>query len=191
MKHLAQRIFSAHKALLGAGLAFALAAAVTTAPASAQRLQTNKGGSQWEVGVSKESRSGGASVRIGSQGVSLDLHSRARSSQRGAARIPRGYAGGCYEYRTERTWVAGYNRQVWVEPVYNYHYDNCGVRHQILVQAGYYRNVCVPGRYENRQVKVWVPARRVNLRGRDHRHDSGRYQGSRSPIRSHRVSYRR
>lgn len=181
MKHLAQRLFSARRALLGAGLAFALAAAVTTAPASAQRLSTNKGGTQWEIGFGKETRSGGGAIRVGSQGVSLDLHSHGRRSR---ARIPRGYDGGRYEYRNERTWVPGYDRQVWVEPVYDWHYDNCGNRHQVLVRAGYYRTVCVPGRWENRQVKVWVPARRTQVRD----YDRGRRS---SPIRTHRVSHRR
>lgn len=181
MKHLAHRILSARRSLLGAGFALALAAFATTAPASAQRLSTNKGGTQWEIGIGRETRSGGGAIRVGNQGVSLDLHSHGR---RGDARIPRGYDGGRYEYRNERVWVPGFDQEVWVEPVYEWRYDSCGRRHQVLVCAGYYRTVCVPGRYETRQVKVWVPAPRIEVRGRD----LGRRH---SPIRTHRVTYRR
>ncbi len=194
MKHLAQRLFAARKALLGTGLAFALAAAVTTAPAAAQRLNTNKGGTQWELGVRKESRSGGAELRVGSRGVSLDLHSRNGSSRRSTRRSPitvhPGYDGGRYEYRSERFWVPGYDKEVWVEPVYEWRYDPCGRRTRVLVRSGYYRTVCVPGRYDTRQVKVWVPARRTRIH--DHRRDQGRrYDRSRRSSRTHRVTHRR
>ena len=179
MKHLTQRLLAAKNALLGTGLAFALAAAVTTAPAAAQRLHAEKrSGSQWEIGVGNESRSGSAALTVGSQGVSLNL-------SRGGARVPRGYDGGRYEYRTERTWVPGYNRQVWVEPVYQWRYDSCGARYRVLVRAGYNRTVCVPGRYENRQVKVWVPYRGIDVRGRDY---DRRFQDRGRSNRSHRVT---
>ncbi len=183
MKHLAQRLLAAKNALLGTGLAFALAAAVTTAPAAAQRLQAEKRGSQWEIGVGHSTQAGSATLTAGSQGVSLNLRS---SSRRGNVRTPRGYDGGRYEYRTERTWVPGYNRQVWVEPVYEWRYQPCGNRYRVLVRAGYHRTVCVPGRYENRQVKVWVPAPRIEVRGRDR---GGRFENRRSSSRAHRVTY--
>lgn len=191
MKHLAQRLLAAKRSLLGTALAFGLAAAVTTGPAAAQRLTTQKSSSSnWEISVGKETRSGGAALRVGSQGVSLDVHGH--SSRRPAVSIHPGYSGGRYEYRTQRTWVAGYDRQVWVEPVYDWHYDACGRRTQVLVRSGYYRTVCVPGRYENRQVKVWVPARRtrVHNHGHDRRHDRG-YDNRRRSSRTHRVTHRR
>jgi hypothetical protein len=170
MKHFAQRLLAAKNALLGTGLAFALAAAVTTAPAAAQRLHAEKRGTQWEIGV-------------GSQGVSVNL---ASNSRRGSVRTPRGYDGGRYEYRTQRTWIPGSNRRVWVEPRYQWSYDSCGVRFRSLIRAGYYRTVCSPGRYENRQVKVWVPAPRIEVRGRDR---GGRFENRRSSSRANRVTY--
>lgn len=172
MKHFAQRLLDARNALLGTGLAALLSVAATTAPAAAQRLHADKRGAQWEIGATKSSRSGSAAITVGSRGVSLNL-------QRGNPRVPRGYDGGRYEYRNERTWVPGYNRRVWVEPVYEWRYQDCGPRYRVLVRKGYHRSVSVPGRYENRQVKVWVPARGINVRsgqraGRSHRVTSSR-----------------
>ncbi|MEM8712133.1 MAG: hypothetical protein AAGG01_14380, partial [Planctomycetota bacterium] len=137
MKHLAQRLFS-KTSLLGSSLALALGLMATTAPASAQR----RGGpsqTQWELGVTKDMAGASAALRVGSRGVSLDLRSNRR------ARIPRGYDGGRYEYRNERVWVPGFNKQVWVAPVYEWRYDDCGRRYRVCVQAGYHRTVCVPG----------------------------------------------
>lgn len=183
MKHFAQRLLAAKNALLGTGLAFALAAAVTTAPAAAQRLQAEKHGSQWEIGALKSTKNGSAAITVGSQGVSLNL---ASNSRRGSVRTPRGYDGGRYEYRTQRTWIPGSNRRVWVEPSYQWRYDSCGVRFRSLVRAGYYRTIQSAGRYENRQVKVWVPAPRIEVRGRDR---GGRFEDRRGSGRANRVTY--
>jgi hypothetical protein len=64
---------------------------------------------------------------------------------------------GCYEVRVERVWVDGCERQEWVAPCYETRWDSCGRRVKVLVRAGYWRTVREPGRFENREVRVWRP----------------------------------
>ena len=43
------------------------------------------------------------------------------------------------------------------EPVYETRFDHCGKPIQFCVREGYYQNVCIPARYEDRFVKVFHP----------------------------------
>ena len=64
---------------------------------------------------------------------------------------------GHYETRVERVLVcAERHERVRIEPVYETRYYN-GVPQTVLVNPGGWREVCVPARYENRTVQVWVP----------------------------------
>lgn len=58
-------------------------------------------------------------------------------------------------YRTERYWVPGCHRQVWVPAHYEYRYDpHCGRTIQVLVQAGHYHTVQDPGYWAHRRVRI-------------------------------------
>lgn len=77
------------------------------------------------------------------------------------AQPPRHYAPrrewvpGHYETIGERIWVAAREDRIWVEPLFETHYDPCGRATQVCVRAGYWTTVCVPAHYENRQRQVW------------------------------------
>ena len=64
---------------------------------------------------------------------------------------------GHYEVRCERVWVPGCTRQEWVPARYEWRIDTCGRRFQVLVEPGHWITVTDPGRYEAREVRVWVP----------------------------------
>lgn len=65
--------------------------------------------------------------------------------------------GGHYETRVERVLVCAERcERVRTDPVYETRYYN-GVPQTVCVNAGGWRDVCVPARYENRTVQVWVP----------------------------------
>jgi hypothetical protein len=66
---------------------------------------------------------------------------------------------GRYETRCERVWVPGCERREWVPPRYEWVVEHCGIRRCVLVREGYWRVVQEPGRYETREVRVWVPGR--------------------------------
>lgn len=58
-------------------------------------------------------------------------------------------------YRTERVWVPGCERRVWVPAQYEYRYDRyCRVSVRVLVRAGHYHIVRDPGRWEYRRVRI-------------------------------------
>lgn len=57
----------------------------------------------------------------------------------------------------ERIWVSGGIRRVWVDAVFTTAPDAHGNQVRILVEPGHYRDVKIPGRYEVRERKVWVP----------------------------------
>ena len=90
----------------------------------------------------------------------------------------RSYRRGYYETRCERVWVPGSHERVWVAPRYEWRREPCGRRYQVLVCAGHYTQRQLPGRYETRTVRVWVPARRVEVRPSRHRvtHVGRRYR---------------
>jgi hypothetical protein len=46
-------------------------------------------------------------------------------------------------------------RRVWVAPRYGSRYDNCGRVIRVVVEAGYWKSVTVPARYETRATRVW------------------------------------
>ena len=74
---------------------------------------------------------------------------------------------GHYERRCERVWIPGVTRQVWVEPEFQCITDAWGHTHRIEVRRGYFRTVCEPGRWEDRERYVWVEGRYAE--GRRHR----------------------
>ena len=64
---------------------------------------------------------------------------------------------GAYRTVSRQVWVPGRVDRVWVEPRYEVRLDPCGLEVRVLVCAGYYDTVEVPGRYETRREQEWVP----------------------------------
>ncbi|MEM9801100.1 MAG: hypothetical protein AAGA20_12305 [Planctomycetota bacterium] len=143
------------------GLAALAATLATAEPAAAQRRAV---GDVWEVTASRAGDRGGASVTVGDRGTSF----RASFGQRSR--------GGRYVTRYERVWVPGFQRQVWVPPVYEWRCGPFGNRIRVCVRAGFYRTECVPGRYESRPVQVWVPHRDQSVRRDRVTHVGRRYR---------------
>ncbi|MFO1011088.1 MAG: hypothetical protein U1F29_13570 [Planctomycetota bacterium] len=69
---------------------------------------------------------------------------------------PRVWVPGHYETRCQQVWIPGESRQVFEPAVYEWRYDACGRAYQVCVRAGFWRTECSPGRYETREVQVWV-----------------------------------
>lgn len=102
----------------------------------------------FELVLGKKSKHGSISVRIGG-----DDYGHRRRSDCEPRRV---WVPGHYEVRCERVWVPGACERVWVPPVYQWRHDSCGRAYQVLVCDGYWKTVEHPGRWENREVKVWV-----------------------------------
>ncbi len=64
---------------------------------------------------------------------------------------------GCYTTVAKRVFVPGEKRKVWIEPVYETRYDDCGRPVRVLVCEGYWKVHTTPGRYVTKRVKVWKP----------------------------------
>jgi len=73
------------------------------------------------------------------------------------APTPRLWVPGHYEVVWQKVWVAGVERRVWVEPVFELRYDSCGRAFQFCAAGGHWETVCEPGHYETRDVQVWTP----------------------------------
>jgi len=85
---------------------------------------------------------------------------------------------GYHETRNERVWIPARQERVWIEPRYEWRHDPCGLRVRVLVCAGHYAYRHVPGHFKTRTIRVWVPARRVQVRPTRHRvtHVGHRYR---------------
>ena len=66
---------------------------------------------------------------------------------------------GHYETRLTRVWVPGTIRQEYVPPVYEDRCDYYGRHYRVLVREGYVRYIEIPGRYETREERIWIPGR--------------------------------
>lgn len=80
-------------------------------------------------------------------GVQIGFGDFGRRSSRDAGR---------WETIREKVWVEGYTERVWVQAVYETRYDSCGRAYTVCVQPARWESVCVPGRYEWRERRVWV-----------------------------------
>lgn len=98
----------------------------------------------------------GKHSKHGSIGVTYSTGERGRDRDRSFSPPPRVWTPGHYETRCERVWVAGRDEQVWVPARFEWRHDSCGRAYQVCVNPGYWRNVSGPGRFEERQVRVWV-----------------------------------
>lgn len=103
----------------------------------------------FELLLGKKTKHGSIAVRIGGDRDYGHRHAP-------ACEPPRVWVAGHYEMRCERVWVPGTCERVWVAPVYEWRRDACGRTYQVLVCAGYWRTIENPGRWEDREVKVWV-----------------------------------
>jgi hypothetical protein len=63
---------------------------------------------------------------------------------------------GHYETVREKVWVEGCLERVWIDPAYTWRRDAWGRTYPVCVSAGRYEMVKRPGRYELREVQVWV-----------------------------------
>lgn len=133
----------------------------TAEPASAQRRSA---GDAWTATARSarqaprvERRRGQVDVRRGRQIDARRVQQRARHP-----RDVRGQVHGRYVTRYERVWVPGQCERIWVPARYEWRFDPCGRRFQVLVEAGHFRTVQHPGHYERRAVRVWVPAQRTH-----------------------------
>lgn len=64
---------------------------------------------------------------------------------------------GHYETRCEQVFVPGCTERVWVEPVFELRLGACHTWIRVEVAPGHWRTVQHPGRYETREVRVWIP----------------------------------
>lgn len=75
------------------------------------------------------------------------------------------YSDGHYETRVERVIVAPERvERQWIGAAYETRYIH-GRPQTVLVRDGFYRDVIVPARVEERYVKVWVPCSRPVVTG--------------------------
>ena len=70
---------------------------------------------------------------------------------------PREWTPGHFEARCEKVWIEGSETKVWVEPRFEWRYDNCGRAFQVCIAPGHMQTVCTPGHFEQRDVQVWIP----------------------------------
>ena len=67
-------------------------------------------------------------------------------------------------YTTQRVWVAGCAKRVWVAPRYEYVRRPCGTLVRVCVSNGYYHTVQSPGYYTYKRVPVYRSKSHCNSR---------------------------
>jgi hypothetical protein len=102
-----------------------------------------------DFGIQLHGKKGSIAVHIG------DGHGYAHPAPRPVA-MQHVWVPGHFETVQDRVWVEGRSERVWVEPVYQWHYDACGRATRVCVQQGYFDTVCTPGHYETCARQVWI-----------------------------------
>jgi hypothetical protein len=98
-------------------------------------------------------------ARVGNVGLSIGhTSSRRQGYVTPRCEPPRRWVAGHYETVEHRVWVAETRSRVWCEPVWATRYDSCGRAYRVIVRSGRYDWVTVPGHYEVKTSRVWVPA---------------------------------
>ncbi len=103
---------------------------------------------------------------VGSHGVGVRVSAtpsrgahRYDSHRHGSHRpAPVHHQRGHFQTVTERVWVPGCSRQVWVPAQYGWIVDSCGHRRWGVICAGHYQTVQEPGYWKTVTRRVWVPA---------------------------------
>ena len=85
---------------------------------------------------------------------------RYRRGHRSHSRVVR-WTSGHWESRTVMVWIAATYRTEYVPPAYEDRRGRHGRIHRVLVRAGYNRTICIPGHYEHRVQRFWVPSRPI------------------------------
>jgi hypothetical protein len=101
--------------------------------------------------VTKHGKHGSFEFRIGGG------DERARPPQAPVRPPPSDWIPGHYETVVESVWVEGAEQRVWEPALFEWRRDACGRSFQVCVRAGFWRNVCTPGRFEQRPRQVWCP----------------------------------
>ena len=70
-----------------------------------------------------------------------------------------------YGYTTQRVWVPGCSKRVWVPAQYKYVRRHCGTVVRVCVSHGYYNTVQTAGYYTYKQVRTTSPYKRCNNSG--------------------------
>jgi hypothetical protein len=147
-------------------LLLALSTALLAAPAASQVSQ-RRAPSMGSARIEARSFHGGDRDSRRDRG-----HDRRRGGEVRARQTPRysnahGYTAprrvwvpGHYEWRHQDVWVEGRRHREWVEPRFETRvvFDLFGGCSNVRVQvrAGYWNEVCDPGRYERRRTQVWI-----------------------------------
>jgi hypothetical protein len=137
-------------------VAVAALLAVSAAPASAQGY--------FNVGFGKWGRSSGFGVSFSAPvywGRHYSYPAYYEPYYSYPVAVERTWVPGRWETRTEQVWVQGAERRVWVEPLYETTRDPAGNETRVLLKEGHWRIVRDPGRYETREVQVWIPGRYI------------------------------
>ncbi len=74
------------------------------------------------------------------------------------------YVPGHYEIREERVWIPETWREETVPAVYREVRDYYGRVYRILVKPAEIRRIRIPGRYEIRRTRVWIPPTWIRVR---------------------------
>ena len=119
-----------------------------------------------ELSLSLQKRHGnatiGASLNLGNGACGAQYtYGQGRRNRVNYAAPRRTWVPAGYTYQDQRVWVPASWERVWIDPVYRRELNSCGNVVRVLVRAGYWDKVRVPGRYEVQRVRVYNPGRWV------------------------------
>ena len=98
------------------------------------------------------------SAEPAAQRVAASLHGPSVRVSASYSHAPRRvWVPGHHETRLERVWVPGCSERVWIEPRFELRLGTCNTWIRVEVEPGHWRTYERPGRYELREVRVWVP----------------------------------
>ncbi|MFN0206694.1 MAG: hypothetical protein ACKVS6_10340 [Planctomycetota bacterium] len=148
--------FALHKFFAGKLIASGAAIALLSGAAPAQTLKLDIGKRHGKVQASAHVQVGHVNIAFGNAGGVRGIRESVYGANCYKYQI---YVPGHYVTRYEQVYIPGCWRDVWVDAVYEWRRDACGNYIKVCVRAGYWTKVQDPGRYETREVQVWVPGR--------------------------------
>lgn len=140
-----------------------LSAALLSLLAFAPNVTATPGGSSWSgssswnrYGTNRSSSYTNRTSRTWNRRSPSSWSTSGVRSRYGHTQAPqRVWVPGRWVFETKKHWAPGWSEKVWQPPVFETRFDFCGNSYQVQINAGFYRTVHHPGRWEYRKQKVW------------------------------------
>ncbi len=126
-------------------------------------LSSAASASEFGLSLGKKSKHGSLSFSYSTGGPAFGHASRICAPVYSECGPKKAWVRGHYENVPQKVWVGGEHRTVWIEARFATRYDSCGRPERVCVAPGHWKTIFVPGHFETRTCKAFVPGAWVSL----------------------------